>query len=283
METGRLHRLHQGVYAVGHAAPSLRRTCVAAVLACGRDTPGVSESGDTVLGWWGGAVSHRSAAELWTLLPSSDGLVDVSIPGIGGKKGQRGIRLHRSRRLLPAFVTLRDGIPVTRPARTIADLRAAVRRGAAGAPSERELRRAIRQANVLGLPVDQEAQRVRTRSDLEEDFLSLCERHRLPEPQVNVRVGRHLVDFLWPERMLVVETDGYGSHRGRLAFEEDRGRDLDLRAMGFDVIRVAEKQMEKEPDRVVEVVDAALCLNSPRSARLSVSQAESGVDSRSPR
>jgi len=124
---------------------------------------------------------------------------------------------------------------------------------------------------------------VRTRSDLEEDFLSLCERHRLPEPQVNVRVGRHLVDFLWPERMLVVETDGYGSHRGRLAFEEDRGRDLDLRAMGFDVIRVAEKQMEKEPDRVVEVVDAALCLNSPRSARLSVSQAESGVDSRSPR
>lgn len=113
-------------------------------------------------------------------------------------------------------------------------------------------------ANVLGLPVDEETRRERTRSDLEQDFLSLCEHHGLPEPQVNVRVGRHLVDFLWRGRMLVVETDGYGSHRGRLAFEEDRGRDLDLRAMGFAVIRVAEKQVEEEPERVAEVVGAAL-------------------------
>lgn len=207
-----------------------------------------------MLDYWGAALSHRSAATLWGLLPPTDGPVDVLIPGTSGRKRRKGIRLHRSLAFLPAEVTLRDGIPVTKPTRTFADLRAAVRRGAAGAPSERELRGAIRQANVLGLPVDEETRQERTRSDLERDFLSLCGRHGLPEPEVNVRVGRHLVDFLWPERMLVVETDGYGAHRGRAAFEEDRARDLDLRAMGYEVIRLADRQVTTEPARIAAIL-----------------------------
>ena len=73
-----------------------------------------------------------------------------------------------------------------------------------------------------------------------------------------MRVGPHLVDFLWRDENLVVETDGYISHRGRAAFEDDRGRDLDLRTRGFDVIHLAEKQVDDEPSRVAEVVGAAL-------------------------
>lgn len=73
-----------------------------------------------------------------------------------------------------------------------------------------------------------------------------------------MRVGPHLVDFLWRDANLVVETDGYISHRGRAAFEDDRGRALDLRARGFDVIHLAEKQVDDEPGRVVEVIGAAL-------------------------
>jgi len=77
-------------------------------------------------------------------------------------------------------------------------------------------------------------------------------------PEVNVRVGPHLVDFLWRDRKLVVETDGYEYHRGRQAFQDDRGRGLDLRARGFQVIPLSEKQVNEEPGRVVEVVSAAL-------------------------
>lgn len=99
---------------------------------------------------------------------------------------------------------------MTKPAQTIVDLR--------GAVPPRELRRAIRQANVLGLPIGSEASRDRTRSDLEWDFLRLCKRRHLPTPEVNVRIGPHLVDFPWRERRLVVETDGYRYHRGRQAF-----------------------------------------------------------------
>jgi very-short-patch-repair endonuclease len=57
---------------------------------------------------------------------------------------------------------------------------------------------------------------------------------------------------------VVVEADGYDYHRGRAAFQDDRARVLDLRARGFDVIRVAEKQVNEEPQRVAEVVGAAL-------------------------
>src|SRR5918996_4736448 len=46
---GKLHRLHRGVYAVGHPALPPRGLWMAAVLACGP----------------GAVLSHRSAAALW--------------------------------------------------------------------------------------------------------------------------------------------------------------------------------------------------------------------------
>jgi very-short-patch-repair endonuclease len=229
---------------------------MAAVLACGDDRAGWRGS---ILRAWGAAISHRSAAELWGLLSANEEPIDVSVPSNRGKAKRRGIRVHRSLTLLPAHVTLRHGIPVTTPARMIADLRRVVsKRGRSGLISPWELRRAIRQAEVLGLPLGDEIQSDGTRSDLESDFLYLCRRHRLPTPEVNVRVGPHLVDFLWRDRKLIVETDGYDYHRGRQAFQDDRGRDLDLRAWGFQVIRLVEKQVNEEPARVVEVVSAAL-------------------------
>jgi very-short-patch-repair endonuclease len=260
VEAGRLHRLHQGVYAVGHRAISFQSRCMAAVLACAGASPADDDDaeGSTVLGYWGAAVSHRSAAAIWQLLPDADGPVDVSVPGDGGRAARRGINLHRSLTLLPAAVTLRGGIPVTTPARTIADLRLAASRTGCRLLTQKELRRAIRQAEVLGLPIADAPGRDRTRSDLERDFLALCRRHRLPGPEVNVWVSEDLVDFLWRRSRLIVETDGYVYHRGRAAFEDDRERDLRLRAAGFDVIRVSEKQVDEEPERVAEAVAAAL-------------------------
>jgi very-short-patch-repair endonuclease len=256
VRAGRLHRVHQGVYAVGHREISQEGRWMAAVLACG----GGPQAGNvtTVLSYWGAVVSHRSAAVLWELLPAIDGSVDVSVPGDGGRAKRRGIRLHRSLTLLPAAVTLRGGIPVTTPARTILDLRRAVSTSARRGLSAGGLRRAIRQADVLGLPLGDESQSDHTRSDLELAFLQLCRRHRLPTPEVNVRIGRHLVDFLWRDRRLVVETDGYRYHRGRTAFEDDRARDLELPARGFEVLRIGERQLDDEPKRVAEVLAAAL-------------------------
>jgi very-short-patch-repair endonuclease len=256
---GRLHRVHRGVYAVGHAALSHEGRCAAAVLALGRR----SEGDACVLDRWGGAVSHRSAAALWALLPAREAVIDVTVVR-GGRAKRHDIRVHRSRSLSPDHVTLCRGIPVTKPARTIADLRWALTARQPGALSTRELRKAARQAAVLGLPVDEDHDVGRTRSDLERDFLRLCRRHDLLRPEVNVRVGPHLVDFLWRGRRLIVETDSYRYHRGKVAFQDDRQRDLDLRGRGYDVIRLSERQINETPDRVARTLAAMLSVGPRR-------------------
>lgn len=195
VRAGRLHKLHRGVYAVGHVAPSDERRWMAVVLALGCTA----------------VLSHRSAAELWGLLPPRFGAVDASLPGRGGKRKRQGIRIHRPASLESIEIAKVRNIPVTSPARTLADLRLGVSAG--------ELRRAIRQADFLGLPTGPDVASDRTRSELERRFLWLCTRHHLPRPAVNMQIGAMAVDFCWVEARLIVETDGYRAHRGRQAFE----------------------------------------------------------------
>jgi predicted transcriptional regulator of viral defense system len=166
VKSGHLHRAHRGVYAVGHTRLSKEGRWMAAVLAYGDDA----------------TLSHRSAAELWGLLPHRNGAVDVTVPGAGGRRRRQGIRLHRSLLLTPAVTSRRNGIPVTNPARTLADLRRVATRD--------ELGRATRQAEVKGLPIGDLGTGIDlTRSELERLFLRLCPRHRIPPPAVNVRFG----------------------------------------------------------------------------------------------
>ncbi len=230
VEDGRLYRVHRGVYAVGHPGISQCGRWMAAVLACGD----------------GAAISHRSAGELWGLLPLANGLVAVSVRGGGGRARRPDIRVHRRASLRVEDTTRRNGIPVTKPAQTIADMK--------GRVSAADLRRAIRQADVLGLPLGWDTRSDRTRSDLERDFLRICRRHGLPAPEVNVRLGPYLVDFLWRDHRLLVETDGYRYHRGRQAFRDDRVRGLDLQGRGWRVVRLSEDQVGGEPERVAEIL-----------------------------
>lgn len=252
---GRLHRVQRGVYAVGHTALSLEGRLFASVLALGR---GPFAAEHSVLEHWGAAISHRSAAVLWGMLPSISGPCDVSVPSNAGRGRRAGIRVHRSRTMLLRDVTLRNRIPVTTPARTIADLRDANRHRRPGGLSAWEIRKAVRQANVIGLLIDKQDAADRTRSDLEGDFLRLCRRHRLPLPEVNVRIGPYLVDFLWRERRFVVETDSYLYHRGEAAFQEDHARDLDLMRRGYEVLRISELQLNEEEALIVESLTARL-------------------------
>jgi very-short-patch-repair endonuclease len=235
VRTARLHRIHRGVFAVGHSHLSKEAKWMAATLA----------GGDTAV------LSHRSAASLWALLPdrgTSD--VEISVAGDGGRRRRAGIHLHRCPSLQAEHVTHRHGIPVTTPSRTISDLRHAV--------SPQELRRAQRQADVLGLPLGSSASPDRTRSELEFLFLDLCRKHRLPPPEVNIRIGSLLVDFVWRNQRLIVETDGYRYHRGRVAFEDDRARDLELRALGYDVIRLTHRQVVSNSEEVLVILKKAL-------------------------
>jgi very-short-patch-repair endonuclease len=229
-----LYRIHRGVYAVGHDGLSQLGIWMAAVLACGP----------------GAVLSHSSAGALWNVITSPPSLVHVTVPGSAGRARRRGIVLHRSTTLLPSHCTLRRGIPVTKPARTLEDLRRVVPR--------QEFAAALRQAEYLGLPIGNRLEPDHTRSELEASFLRLCKRHRLTTPEVNVRVGPYVVDFLWREQRLVVEVDGYRTHGGRQAFEDDRARELDLAAHGLRVRRFSHAQVTRQGGLVAKSVRAAL-------------------------
>jgi very-short-patch-repair endonuclease len=208
---------------------------MAAVLACGH----------------GATLSHRSASELWAMLPPRSGPVDVTVPGTAGRRKRPGIRLHRSPLPTPAATTGRRGIPVTIPARTLRDLRRITTRN--------EFRAAVRQAEVLGLDLGGRGMDAdHTRSELEARFLALCRRHRLPTPVVNVRLGPFLVDFLWRDERLIVETDGYRFHRGHLAFEADRARDVELKLRGYTVVRLTHRQVVHEASWVARTLSKLL-------------------------
>jgi very-short-patch-repair endonuclease len=258
-ERGGLHRIHQGVYAVGHHALSLRGRFVAAVLASGP----------------GAVLSHTSAAVLWELLRPVDGPVHISVPSTSGRSRRSGIHLHRCSSLNPPpepspspsyllrvggrrgrlLVTYRHNIPVTSVARTLEDLRGS------SLLAPHLVRRATRQAELKGYRLEHLATD-RTRSDLESLFLDICRRYGISHPEVNVKLGRWTVDFLWRSHNLVVETDFWGYHRGSVAFEDDHARDLDLRSAGYTVLRYDDKQLGNEPDRVAADVAAALAMSS---------------------
>jgi very-short-patch-repair endonuclease len=233
---GRLRSLHHGVYAVGHEALQLRGLLVAGLLVAGP----------------GAALSHRTAAALWRLLPSMPPFVEITTTN-RRRRDRRGLVFHRTSVL---DATLRHDLPVTTPIRTLLDLAATRPRA--------EVERACSEALVLALVSPEQLDRQHgrgsatlrrivgdgiapTRSELERRFLRALSEARLPRPEVNRRVGGHRVDFHWPGSRLVVELDGWRFHGHRLAFERDRARDVELQLAGWTVIRFTWRQLRDDP------------------------------------
>jgi very-short-patch-repair endonuclease len=255
----RLHALYRGVYLLGHAVAPRHAHEMAAVLASGRNA----------------VVSHHSAAYLWCLLPSPshDRDIDITIPARdpGTKPG---IRTHRVRTLDRRDARSCDSIPVTTPARTLLDL--------AAQASPRELEQALAVAERRGLVrrrdlrdvlgragrrhgtallrslIEDEVAPPLTRSEAEVRLLALIRAGALPEPEMNVRIRGHEVDFLWRKERFVVEVDGFGFHSSQAAFERDRLRDAELQASGLRVMRVTWRQLTRTREATLARIASAL-------------------------
>jgi very-short-patch-repair endonuclease len=214
---GRLLRMHRGVYQVGPTAAPLSRE-MAALLACGDRA----------------ALSHHSAAAVWGF-GHPDRLVHVTVEG-DTARSRRGIRVHHTVSLNAA---VKDGLPLTTPARTLRDLKAVV--------TSAELDRALEQAQVLGLIRENGAGEPDfTRSEAERRLKALCKAAGLPVPRTNARVAGWEVDAYWPAHRLIVEVDGWTFHRTRQAFERDRRKDASLQAAGYRVVRMTWRRLRYE-------------------------------------
>ena len=172
----------------------------------------------------------------------------VTVPREG--KSRRGIRLHRSAALSAADSTVQHGIPVTTPARTLADLRRCFPGQIYAA--------ALREAQFLRLPIGETAEADHTRSELETRFFGLLRRHRLPQPEVNVRIDRFVVDFLWRAERPIIEVDGWESHGTRFAFEQDRSPDARLKVLGFNVVRFSWRRIATDHAAVAATIRGLL-------------------------
>jgi very-short-patch-repair endonuclease len=244
-----LHVLHRGVYLVGHTVPAPLALETAALLAC---APAA-------------ALSHRSAAKLWNLLPLTEfACIEITIRR--QRRPKTGVTLHRAH-LSRNEVTKREGLWVTAPARTLADLAAILPLA--------DLEQAVAQAHRLRL-IDAQtlaahgrpgAPALRavvergprfTRSRAERALLALTRRADLPLPETNTYLGGWEVDALWATQRLALEVDGGTYHHTPADIERDRCKEADLEAAGYRVIRVSWRQLRDQTEAVAARLARAL-------------------------
>ena len=79
-------------------------------------------------------------------------------------------------------------------------------------------------------------------------------------------IGPYRLDFAWPERKVIVETDGWATHGRRAAFEDDRAKDATLLAAGWRVLRVTYRRLRREPMLVAAQLAAVLAQAAAPSA-----------------
>jgi very-short-patch-repair endonuclease len=252
LENGRMHRLWPGTYAVGRPEIGRLGLLKAATLVCGPDA----------------RLSHRSAAELWRLMPKAEGPVDVS--ATRGFRSLAGIRFHRrSDHGVTRFV---KGIPVADPVSVLIDL--------ASELAKEEVEDAVNEADRLDLirthrlrpALDQEPRRPgvgrlkrildaqtfsRAANALERRFLAIVFDSGLPPPETQRRLGRNRVDFFWPALGLVVETDSLRHHRTAAEQAVDLGRDQAHARVGLRSLRFTHSQVFHRPDHVRTVLQDA--------------------------
>lgn len=240
-----IHR-HRRTYAVGHVPGTRESRWCAAALALG--PPAV--------------LSHTTAGALWGIIGGSVE-THVIVPTGDGRPHRDGIRVHRQA-LPPEHRSTRSGIPCTNLLRTLLDLAAIL--------SMKRLSQAFEEAQVIGrlqpealaaevlsrrghrgnaklrLLLDGAIDPAGVRSILELRFLRMCAAHGIPRPLVNERIGIWTPDFLWPDRMLIVETDGVEFHRTPAKRRRDTEKDAHFRALGFQVERLTWSDVVRAPE-----------------------------------
>jgi very-short-patch-repair endonuclease len=264
-EAGRLHRLHQGVYAVGHRRLTWYSRCWAAVL--GAEANEVDEV------VWAAVASHASAAYLWGLYRYAPETIDVTAPI--RRRAKREFRVHFSSILAEEDRAEREGIPVTSVPRTLLDLAIRARPDQLERLLERAEERDLFDLRAVEAVLDRAGGhrgrgRLRralaiyqpdpafTRSRFEKRFRQLVRAAGIAVPSMNFNVAGYELDAYWPELRFAVELDLYETHGTRAAFERDHLRQEELKLIGIEMIRVTEPRLKREPEAVLANLAALL-------------------------
>ena len=242
IRTARLHRVYDGVYAVGRRELTRQGEWMAAVLSCGPFA----------------FLSHFSAAALWRIRLWEPRGIEVSVPATVTRK-RPGLVIHRRAALQPV---MHERIPVTDVVTTLIDIAPHLTRN--------EFEAAIREADkrdyidpeqlrealddLSPRPGIRTARRTLDRrtfrltdSELERLFLPISDRAGLPRPLTQQVIDGERVDFHYPDLKLVIETDGLRYHRTPSQQAKDLVRDHKHFAAELVPLRFTHEQIKYEP------------------------------------
>lgn len=250
LANGSLHRLHRGVYAVGHAKLSREGEWLAAVYAAGDEA----------------ALAGFSGGKFWKVSRFWEPAIQVAVPK--RRRAQAGFEIVPAR-LRRGEWLIRDAIPVCNVPRVLFDMsRDLLPEQVANVIHEAEFRklfdeRQIRRTNpVLRAAIALHKRgSAGTRSGLEDRFLKLIRGARLPEPIINTRHLGFELDFRWPG--LNVEIDGEHHDRTR-SRRDDRIQDAVMRENGFVVLRFREEHLDRPAEVLRQLAAQDLARGVPR-------------------
>lgn len=271
VERGELETVHEGIHRVAGAPVTWEQRVLLAVLAAGP----------------GALASHRSAAALWDLDGSTQGVPEIVAPRHRRTWATELGRSHESTDLHLAEPTERLAIPCTGLVRTLVDLGAVVSPERLQQAIDDGIRRNLCTWEDLLHAMARHSRRGRRgvgplRAILEEcygtnvpdsRFNRLVERLLIesgqPAPEIEHRVfdqgGEELarLDLAYPDRLVGLELDSRQHHLSAPAFEADRVRQNRLEVRGWMVLRYTWRHYTRTPNRIVADVDAALRLRAP--------------------
>jgi very-short-patch-repair endonuclease len=251
---GSLHPVFPSVFAVGSAVLPPR----------GAETAALLHAGD------GAVLSHEAAAAFWGLAATPSFVV---ITLIGRRiRDQPRLRVHRVAALDIRDVRLRDGLPVTSPARTLIDCAGAglsidrllSEARALKLVTDKDMHAAIERCpgrkgtRAMRALLEIEKDTGYTRSEAERRLKRIVKEAGIEPPVFNASLEGIHPDAYWPRLKVVVEVDGYPYHGHWAAFQRDRARDNRLVSAGFVVLRFTWHQLTQRPLYVVAEVARTL-------------------------
>ena len=264
VQNGVLLRPFEGVYVVSGSPATWERAVEVAVMA----------SADSAV------ASHATACHLYGLARRPR-TIEVTVPGT--TRRTREWTIHRSTDLIPADVRLVQGIPTTKPARTMADVGIPWGGVFAGRCLDEAVRLGLTTDHEVAAVVHRVSRRGRngvgpirlvlmtrvgwaglTDSQIESECVRILQAAGvdLPDPQITMRrkdgkvIAR--VDFVFREVMLVIQIDGWAYHSDRRSFRSDRRSQNAMVLEGYRVLRFTAFDVMAAPEYVVAQVLAAL-------------------------
>jgi hypothetical protein len=233
--SGRWVRVAAGVYRVAGVPVTWKQRALGACLASGA----------------GAAVSHRSAAVLWGISGFRPGPLEITVPSGRGNRNP----LARVHRATSVDLVRLDAIPVTRPARTIADLARVVSGDALEEAVDDSLCRRL--CRLEDLPARGRLREVLAAWNGDGVAEGVAEMRvvrgllaaGLPQPvrQYEIWVNGVLiarVDLAYPPLRLAMELDGFRWHAGRRKYRSDRMRRNRVEAAGWRLLEAAPEDID---------------------------------------